>query len=58
LIESRTLKQNCGANAENPAKLALMALGAFLEGWVVDRLEFVEVVIACVAVVFVRRHIS
>src|SRR5262249_40529922 len=56
LVEARALEKDSRSRAEDAPQFWLAALGALLERLVVDRLKLVEVVLAGVAVVFVRWH--
>src|SRR6266545_232209 len=57
LVKSRTLEQDGRSPAEEASQFALTALGALLQRLIAHRLKLVEVVIARVTLIFVRRHL-
>lgn len=56
LVEAGASEEDSRSCTEDAAKLRLLALRALLQGGVAHGLEFIEIVIASVALVFVGRH--
>src|SRR5437867_2488822 len=58
LVKTGALEQHGRADAEDSSQLSLAALRALLQRGLGDRLKLVEIVLAGVALIFIRRHSS